>query len=505
MLIAIDGNSQISGGDGNDIISADSEVSVQSQSVTRSGDDGDDLFKFFDPSSFGSSLDGGAGTDTFDFSGQDFITSVDLATETYDENGLFGQSIINVENIIANDRDNTLIGNDVANSIKGGDGDDAIDGGAGNDQIFGEAGDDTLNGGEGNDTVNGGEGADVLDGGEGDDMVEGGAGPDTLDGGDGIDTLSYLSSGTGVTVRLFNETATGGDATGDTFTDFENVIGSGFDDILRGDSVSNTLDGDDGDDRLSGLEGDDTLIGGYGDDILLGGEGADVLNGGSGHDIASYSNATKRVVVDLNNTAENKADAAGDTYFGIEQIDGSDFNDLVRLDDNVQYARGNGGDDRIFGGSSDNNLFGDDGNDLLSGGDGYDILQGGSGDDVLMGGDKDDTLIGGAGRDELEGGEGSDIFRFLSVTDSGTSDLDSDVITDMVSGTDEIDLSALGVESFLGDGAFTGSGNEVRFETIDDSTARLLIDIDGDQSADMMIMLTNFTGTLSQNDFFLID
>ena len=122
-----------------------------------------------------------------------------------------------------------------------------------------------------------------------------------------------------------------------------------------------------------------------------------------------------------------------------------------------------------------------------------------------MGGDKDDTLIGGAGRDELEGGEGSDIFRFLSVTDSGTSDLDSDVITDMVSGTDEIDLSALGVESFLGDGAFTGSGNEVRFETIDDSTARLLIDIDGDQSADMMIMLTNFTGTLSQNDFFLID
>ena len=58
-------------------------------------------------------------------------------------------------------------------------------------------------------------------------------------------------------------------------------------------------------------------------------------------------------------------------------------------------AFGNGGDDRLTGGSADDLLDGGAGDDRLVGGDGDDTLQAGSGRDRLFGGAGNDTLIGG--------------------------------------------------------------------------------------------------------------
>src|SRR6187549_3478431 len=98
--------------------------------------------------------------------------------------------------------------------IKGTNGDDKypgeLEGTAGADQIFGYAGNDVLIGFNGNDTL------------------EGGAGADQLYGGDGLDLASYKSSPEDVTVFLQDLYAAGGDATGDTLSDIEGVIGSAY-------------------------------------------------------------------------------------------------------------------------------------------------------------------------------------------------------------------------------------------------------------------------------------
>ncbi|MES2336510.1 MAG: Calx-beta domain-containing protein [Pseudomonadota bacterium] len=63
-------------------------------------------------------------------------------------------------------------------------------GGAANDVLTGGAGNDTLTGGAGADLIGGGAGADTLDGGAGNDNISGGAGNDIIRGGAGSDIIS---------------------------------------------------------------------------------------------------------------------------------------------------------------------------------------------------------------------------------------------------------------------------------------------------------------------------
>ena len=118
---------------------------------------------------------------------------------------------------------------------------------------------------------------DTLTGNSADNTLEGGAGADTLTGGAGNDTLSYAGSSAGVTVRLNNTgaaTVSGGDATGDTATQFENITGSAHNDRLTGNNTANIIKG----------------LGG--NDILNGGAGSDLLDGGAGFDWVDYSGLT---------------------------------------------------------------------------------------------------------------------------------------------------------------------------------------------------------------------
>ena len=310
-------------------------------------------------------------------------------------------------------------GNDV---LRGGPGYDTYKGGAGDDMIYVDKGDhagaqDGVDGGADTDTVSfenfndynakrsedegvevdlsdngvykgienliGTDFDDTLTGDTGANRIEGGDGGDDLDGRDGEDTLSYVSSGRGVSINLKKSTAIGGHATSDSITNFENVIGSAYDDFLVGDEKANTL---------TGLAGDDELTGGEGDDTLEGGAGADVLDGGEGENTLSYASSTGGVTVNLKDLKASGGHARGD--------------EIRPADERVDHD----GDDKTpeIKVATFSNVKGSAHNDSLTGDYRDNMLKGGSGDDVLNGQEGADELRGGPGADRLDGGSSKD-------------------------------------------------------------------------------------------------
>lgn len=137
-----------------------------------------------------------------------------------------------------------------------------------------------LTGDAGSDRLTGGSAADDLQGGGDNDTIKGRGGADGLAGEQGVDTLVYRGSPSGVIVDLGNasdgpQSASGGHATGDAISGFENATGSSFGDDLGGSVTANLLTGLLGHDTLSGYEGNDTLLGAGGIDRFDGGAGTD--------------------------------------------------------------------------------------------------------------------------------------------------------------------------------------------------------------------------------------
>lgn len=270
-------------------------------------------------------------------------------------------------------------GQDVA---YGGSDDDVMLGRAGADALFGDDGNDYLAGGdgdehpahpgspynvglwggEGNDILVGGGGHDALYGGNGDDLFiveqDGGGTWDFHSGEAGSDTASFERFNAGVSVDLTTGSGNGYTAItyGDGFLSMENVTGSQFNDVIRGDVGGNVL---------RGLAGADALYGSDGNDVLEGGADADALVGGGGQDTASYEHSAAWVYVDLQAGITSGGDAVGDTLSSIENLTGSAGND---------------------------ELTGSVGNNILSGGRGDDVLHMTSGSDVIDGGEGFDTL-----------------------------------------------------------------------------------------------------------------
>ncbi|MEO0762968.1 MAG: calcium-binding protein, partial [Pseudomonadota bacterium] len=236
-------------------------------------------------------------------------------------------------------------------------------------------------------------GIDRLFGDIGNDTLEGGADADIVDGGGGQDTAQYQTSNAAVEIALFNGTALGGHATGDTLVDIENVVGSQLDDTIDGDARGNVLQGRGGDDILNGGRGNDALGGELGDDTLEGGAGADRLFGGLGSDTAQYLSSSTGVTVALFNGTASGGHADGDQFFSIENVSGSNRADR---------------------------LSGDAGANTLRGGRGNDTLQGGSGDDALGGELGADRINAGSGDDRVFGGGGGDRFDFVLGNDLDT-------------------------------------------------------------------------------------
>ena len=450
--------------------------------------------------------------------------------------------------------DDILDGTADDDTLNGGAGNDALYGGAGDDTLDGGEGDDILTGDAGADSLEGGAGSDTANYSDSQELAQGTVLTFQRRTKDDVDSsvTQEIRGVTGVYVDLSGGFGLGGDAAGDTLTGIENIEGSDYDDLLMGDRNANRLYGRDGDDDLYGRGGNDYLMGGAGndtlhggsgndglygnagadrlyggdgDDTLEGGSGADRLNGGDGSDTASYSDSQELaegtvltfqrrtnddvdpsvtqeirgvtgVYVDLSGAVALGGDAAGDTLTGIENIGGSDYDDLLMGDRNANSLHGRDGDDDLYGRDGDDDLMGDGGNDTLHGGAGDDTLEGGAGKDRLYGGDDDDDIHGGAGDDRLFGGSGDDYIYGGAGDDTmsgGTGDdifvflenSGADTITDWNDG-DEIDF-----EDHSGVNAFGSVSQDVE-------GGNLVITLDGGGT----ITLTGWTEQLTADDFY---
>lgn len=175
------------------------------------------------------------------------------------------------------------------------------------------------------------------------------------------------------------------------FSGNDRVTAGNGNDIVWGGGGNDTIFGGDNNDRLFGESGLDTLIGDAGNDTLEGGSGADRHFGSAGIDWVSYGRAKSGVSMDLQNNTGNAGDAAGDTFSGIENIIGSNF------DDGGGLPGGRG----LYGNSRSNIIKGLGGDDTLVSNGGNDTLLGGSGNDIIQGGSGADYLDGGAGIDNI--------------------------------------------------------------------------------------------------------
>ena len=113
--------------------------------------------------------------------------------------------------------------------------------------------------------------------------------------------------------------------------------------------------------------------------------------------------------------------------------------DTITTGAGANTAGGNGGADTITGGSGADTIAGDAGADSLTGAGGADTITGGTGNDVISGGDGADTITGNAGKDTITLGAGKDTVIFTADSDSAGANFD--VITDFVSGTDNLRLT----------------------------------------------------------------
>ena len=364
----------IDGGAGNDTIAggggADTLKGGSGSDVISGGSDGD-------------KVEGGSGSDRLSGSGSDFLSyeggsgvTVDLSdTTTRDltpaEAERFGQTtaetgltIIEVsrgdasgdiatgfDNVIGSRGGDTLIGDDDGNELRGLGGNDTLTGKGGVDMLKGGAGNDMLNGSGGNDTLDGGPGADKLD------------------GGTETDIATYASAMEGVTVDLSGGGRGRGDAAGDTYDNIEQYVGSEHDDVF-----------------------------------IAGKDEHDITGGTAGSDTVSYERSEKGVTVDLSTAAQSSDDAAnpdgsyarGDTLTSIENVIGSNHDDVLTA---------------VSTGS------------VINGGRGRDELNGGGGSDTFV-------FAGGDGRDE--------VFIF-----GNTDKIDLSAFTNIAS-MDDLDISPVG-------------------------------------------------------------
>lgn len=266
-------------------------------------------------------------------------------------------------------------------------------------------------------------------------------------------------------------------------------------DILNGYGGNDLLYGNAGNDNLYGGDGNDGLFGGTENDLLQGGAGSDIMEGGDGIDTLDYSTSTAAVLVHMGTGVTEGGHAAGDTFSGIEILNGSAYNDTLTGDAsaNVLYGlagndilNGNVGADTLYGGLGNDHLYidniddvvsevggggtdtvfstvnhtlgadfenltligtlsvngtGNAGNNILTGNDGGGVF---TGDNHLMGLGGNDTLYGGMGIDTLDGGTGNDLMAGGKMNDIYIVDSATDQVIEYANeGNDDLVMASI--------------------------------------------------------------
>ena len=297
----------------------------------------------------------------------------------------------------------TLLGyRDLNEEIYAGDGDDQVWGRAGDDVLHGEAGADYLDGEEGDDHLIGGAGTDNLVGRAGADTLEGGIGNDTLQGGAGQDVLL---GGEG------EDSLFGGDGN-------DQLDGGADDDFFEAGAGDDVVNGGSGDDQINGGAGDDTLTGGTGNDMYVysagsghdtiynadGGSDGVMFTGGATEDRISFTRDGDDLVLLIDDGTEGSVRVVNHFLGGNHAIDwvqpdGGYMISTSQINQRVAAGETDGEYDSVVTGTGEG--------EQLAGGSGRDLLEGLAGDDTLFGMGGDDQVEGDAGDDQLYGGNGS--------------------------------------------------------------------------------------------------
>ncbi|NCC21342.1 MAG: calcium-binding protein, partial [Alphaproteobacteria bacterium] len=528
----------VTGTRGNDTIVGDS------LNNTLRGADGDDVLAGRGGADV---LDGGDGSDTASYmlAALNGVV-VDLQAGGASNDGDDGtDSFISIENVFGSAYDDVIDGDGAANILFGFGGDDVIYGAGGDDVFLASDGADELDGGTGVDTVDysslagvqfinvtlagaadalvtvdggtddivrnienviGSAGGDhiygddfdnILSGFDGADLIGGGGGDDVLDGGQGEDTADYSAAHWGVHVDLANgEASDDGQGGRDTLLNFENVTGSAFSDVLRGDGQVNRL------------------TGGVGADYLYGADGDDTLDGGAGNDTADYLSATDRIVVDMSlNRALDDGDGGVDTFVSIENVRGSVHDDVISGDSDDNILRGDEGDDELYGAGGDDLLEGQGGDDLLLASEGADTLDGGTGNDTVNYSVLADinfisvTLAGAGNATVMVDGGTNDTIRNVEniVATAGNDIVTGDIFDNVIQGLGGNDVIRGGAGDDILDG---GDGfDTLRFDEL--TGLGVILDLEGstaaysvDSSLDRFSNFENYFTTLNDDIIF---
>jgi len=238
VLTASDSGSTLDGGFGADVLNGGASADVLRAGASDADPD---------------TLEGNGGDDTLDFGGSGF------------------------DRLIYEDAPGPVHVDLAISTVTGGDGADTLV--VSPDYVLGSRYGDHILGNDDGQALVGGRGPDTIDGRGYVDAISPGRGDDTVDGGLGDDSVGYADATAGVTVDLALGTVTGGSGT-DTLMGIEHVGGTSFDDVMKGDEVSNSLGGGPGNDTLRGRGGNDFLHGGDGRDRLIGGAEIDSCDSG---------------------------------------------------------------------------------------------------------------------------------------------------------------------------------------------------------------------------------
>jgi Hemolysin-type calcium-binding repeat (2 copies). len=242
-------------------------------------------------------------------------------------------------------------------------------------------------------------------------------------------------------------------------------VANGADYYLDGGAGNDTITGGEGNDMLFGHAGTNALYGMGGDDTFFGGEGDNIMDGGDGTNTVSYVSADYAVTVNLAGGYAHEWNGAAvthtDTLTNIQNIVGSSHNDW---------------------------LFGDANGNAIDGGAG------------------NDTIMGGGGADTLTGGTGADVFHFK--TDDATVE-----ITDFTHGTDTIQINTGSGSAYsamssgwsfntVSDGSSHSGTSATATLTYDTLTHTLYYDADGTGTASSAVAVAHFSNsaTVTQTD-----
>jgi Ca2+-binding RTX toxin-like protein len=370
-------------------------------------------------SSSANKFDGDLGNDTVTYQNSTTGVTASLVNTSINTSDALGDTYTSIENLTGSAFNDKLEGNASANKFDGGAGEDTVTyqnalAITGSIGIYASLIAPTNNTGYASgDTFTN---IENLTGSAFNDTLEGNSGANKFDGGLGNNTVTYALSSAGITSSLANNNVNLGDALGDTYTRIQNIIGSAFDDFLYGDINSNNINGGAGDDTIQGNGSGDILDGGTGVDTLIWTQWATTY--GVAFDMVSGLFTVQNVLYSRAYNFENFTnDASLISDVTLSNVDNIYIGSTVTGKDTAIYTYAASSVQANIGTSPWIN-----GSVTLQG----QKATGGSGNDTLInidnldGSNYSDTLIGNSDNNVFQGNGGADIIDGLSGTDTAT-------------------------------------------------------------------------------------